>query len=197
MADQGQHEAGIQAEQPEVVEESNKGTHPAQPQVTAAVQQPVIQQIPMASYQVPPPEKFNFKPEEWSRWIKRLEQFRKATGLDQKDGESHVNTLIYSMGEEADDIVVSFGLTTEEAKQYSVVKGKFEAHFVVKRNIIFERTKFNLRSQQDGESVDNFITDLYCLAEYCEFGTVKAYLHAAICCADLLAPRNCEANRRV
>ena len=39
------------------------------------------------------------------------------------------------MGEEADDIVMSFGLTAEEAKQYNVVKGKFEAHFVVKRNL--------------------------------------------------------------
>jgi len=44
---------------------------------------------------------------------------------------------------------------------------------VVKRNVIFERAKFNLRSQQVGESVDNFITDLYCLAEYCEFGTLR------------------------
>ena len=65
------------------------------------------------------------------------------------------------MGEEADDIVVSFGLTIEESKQYNVVKGKFEAHFVVKRNVIFERARFNLRSQQDGESLDNFLTDLY------------------------------------
>ena len=152
MGDQGAHEAGIQAEQPQVVEEPNEaGAHAAQPaaqpQVVAAVQQPMVQQIPMASYQVPPPEKFNFKPEEWSRWIRRFERFRKATGLDQKDGESQVNTLIYSMGEEADDIVVSFGLTTEEAKQCNVVRGKFEAHFVVKRNVIFERAKFNLRSQ--------------------------------------------------
>ena len=45
------------------------------------------------------------------------------------------------MGEEADDIVMSFGMTTEEAEQYNVVKGKFEAHFVVKRNVIFERAK--------------------------------------------------------
>ena len=76
----------------------------------------MVQQIPIPSYQVPPPEKFNFKPEEWSLWIKRFERFRKATGLDRKDGESQVNTLIYSMGEEADDIVMSFGLTAEEAK---------------------------------------------------------------------------------
>ena len=131
----------------------------------------MVQQIPIPCYQVPPLEKFNFKPEEWSRWIKRFERFRKVAGLDQKDGESQENT--YSMGEEADDIVMSFGLTAKEAKQYNVVKGKFEAHFVVKRNVIFERAKFNLRSQQDGESVDNFITDLYCLPEYCEFGTLR------------------------
>ena len=42
-----------------------------------------------------------------------------------------------------------------------------------KENVIFERAKFNLRGQQDGESVDKFITDLYCLAEYCEFGTLR------------------------
>ena len=175
MGDQGAHVAEIQAEQPQVVEEpSEAGAHPAQPaaqaQVSAAVQQPMVQQIPIPRYQVPPPEKFNFKPEEWSRWIMHFERFWKATGLHQKDGESQVNTLIYSMVQEADDIVMLFGLTAEEAKQYNVVKGKFEVHFVVKRNVIFERAKFNLRSQQDGESVDNFITDLYHLAEYCESG---------------------------
>ena len=73
---------------------------------------------------------------------------------------------------------MSFGLTTEEAKQYNVVKGKFEAHFVVKGNVTFERAKFNLRSQQDGESVDKFITDLYCLAEYCEFGTITSVIES-------------------
>ena len=95
------------------------------------------------------------------------------TGLDQKSGENQVNTLVYSMGEEADDIMVSFGLTADDAKQYELVKNRFESHFIVKRNIIFERAKFNLRSQQEGESVETFITDLHCLAEHCEFGVLK------------------------
>ena len=47
------------------------------------------------------------------------------------------------MGEEADDIVVSFGITAEKVKKYDGVKGKFEAHFFVKRNVISERAKFN------------------------------------------------------
>ena len=78
------------------------------------------------------------------------------------------------MGEEAD--VVSFGLTTEEVKQHKVVKSTFEALFVVKKRVIFELAKFNPRNQQDGELVDNFKTDLYCLAEYCESGTLRGDL---------------------
>ena len=77
------------------------------------------------------------------------------------------------MGEAADDIMISFGLTADDAKQYEQVKNRFESHFIVKRNIIFERAKFNLRSQQEGESVETFITDLHCLAEHCEFGVLK------------------------
>ena len=147
----------------------------AENHASAIIAQPAIavQAVSVANYQVPPPEKFSFKPEEWTRWIRRFERFRKATGMDQKSGENQVNTLVYSMGEEADDIMVSFGLTAGDAKQYELVKNRFESHFIVKRNIIFERAKFNLRSQQEGESVETFITDLHCLAEHCEFGVLK------------------------
>ena len=34
------------------------------------------------------------------------------------------------------------------------------------------RAKFNRRKQESGESVDTFITDLYGLAEHCQFGTL-------------------------
>ena len=36
--------------------------------------------------------------------------------------------------------------------------------------LFFKRARFNMRVQQEGESVDSFITDLYTLAEFCEFG---------------------------
>ena len=77
------------------------------------------------------------------------------------------------MGEEADDIMVLFGLTADNAAQYELVKNRFEIHFIFKRNIIFDRAKLNLRSQQEGESVKTLITDLHCLAEHCEFGVLK------------------------
>ena len=36
----------------------------------------------------------------------------------------------------------------------------------------FERAKFGMRVQREGEPVDNFITDLFCFAEHCNFGTL-------------------------
>ena len=120
----------------------------------------------MASYQIAPPQRFNFsQPEEWPKWIRRFERFRQASGLNTKAQDSQVNTLVYAMGDEADDILTSLGLTDEQKKEYETVKDKFEAHFVKRRNTIFERAKFNQRRQEEGESVDSFMTSLYCLAE--------------------------------
>ena len=63
-----------------------------------------------------------------------------------------------------------FGLSEEDMKRYGAVKAKFNSYFVKRRNIIFERAKFNMRKQEDGEPVDAFITALYVLAEHCGYG---------------------------
>lgn len=123
-----------------------------------------------ASYQVQPPEAFNFsQPEQWLKWIRRFERFKKASGLDAKPEEAQVNTLIYSMGDEADEILHSFSLSEDDKKKYATVKAKFDSHFIKKKNVIFERARFNLRKQEDGEPVDIFITSLYSLAAHCEY----------------------------
>ena len=50
-----------------------------------------------------------------------------------------------------------------------MVKTRFDRHYVVRYYDIFERANFNRRSQEEGESVDSFITSLNCIAEYCEY----------------------------
>ena len=129
--------------------------------------------ISVESYQVPSPEKFSFKPKEWQKWIRRFERFRKATALDEKDLENQVSTLIYTMGEEAGDIFISFELSAEQQINYEMVKSKFEDKFTLKNNVIFERAKFNSRVQEKDETVDSFITDIYQLSQHCEFQTLK------------------------
>ena len=99
-----------------------------------------------STYQVTPPETFKFKtPEDWPKWIRRFEQFRFPSGLDKKSQEMQVSTLVYNMGDEADDIISSFHLSSEDKVKYDVVKEKFEEYFMKHRNIIFERAKFNQR----------------------------------------------------
>ena len=121
-----------------------------------------------ASFQVAIPEPFCFsRPEEWEKWSRRFERFRIASGLTLREDEVQVSTLIYAMGDQADDILHSFALSEENRKSYQMVKSKFDDHFVKRRNVIFERAKFN--RQEGGESVDTFITALYSLAEHCGY----------------------------
>ena len=86
--------------------------------------------------------------------------------------EAQVNTLIYAMGDEADDNLRAFALTDEHRNEYECVKSKFDEHFVPRRNVIFERAKFNIRRQEESEYVDAYITDLYTLAEHCDYGAL-------------------------
>ena len=64
---------------------------------------------------------------------------------NQKNTKS-INALIYIMGDKADDILCSFGLTEDE-KVYTTVRAKFDSYFEPQRNVIFQRAKFNQRKQ--------------------------------------------------
>ena len=131
----------------------------------------------MAAFQVAPPEKFDFSnPEGWTKWIRRFERFREASGLSARSQENQVNTLIYTMGDEGDDILSSFGLGEDDKKNYDTVKEKFQGYFIKKHNVIFERAKFNMRSQLEGETIDSFVTALHGLAEHCNYRDLKEEL---------------------
>lgn len=74
------------------------------------------------------------------------------------------------MGDEADDVLRGLDLISEQGQQYEAVKKGFDTYFVPKKNVIYERAKFNKRVQQPTETVDSFITALYALAENCGYG---------------------------
>jgi hypothetical protein len=115
----------------------------------------------MATFQVAAPEPFNFsKPQTWHKWIQRFDRFRSASGLEDKSSMTQVNWLIYSMGPEADDICASFELNDENKNKNTKMKENFDNHFIVRRNVIFERAKFNKRKQKDSKNVENCVTSL-------------------------------------
>ncbi|UYV69327.1 K02A2.6-like, partial [Cordylochernes scorpioides] len=126
------------------------------------------------SYQhasIQPPETFDFStPNEWPKWRKRFERYLVVSGMKKKVEADKIDLFMYLMGDRADDIFRTFKFEKEEeaTKIDSVLKA-FDSHFCVRKNIIYERAKFNSRIQEDREPVDEFITSLYKLADSCEF----------------------------
>ena len=128
----------------------------------------------MAQIQLKPPEPFNFKtPDDWPRWKRRFGQFRVASGLIEESPTKQVNTLLYCLGEEAYPVLASTHATEEEKKSYDSVLGKFDSFFKVRKNVIFERARFNRRNQLNGESAEQYIMELYTLLENCDFNEMK------------------------
>ena len=78
--------------------------------------------------------------------------------------------LLYTMGEEAEDTLLSTKISESDQKDYDKVIAKFDSFFQVRKNVIFERARFNRRCQKQDESVEQFITCLYQLSENCEYG---------------------------
>ena len=143
----------------------------------------VADSIPVAT-----PEQFDFKrPDEWLRWKRRFEQFLCASGLDKESDERKVSTLLYCLGPDADDVLTSTSIGDEDRKKYSEVVAKLDAHFKVRRNVIFERVRFNKRNQLENETAEEYITALYSLVETCDYGTMK----------DELGVRNAKVSERL
>ncbi|UYV60784.1 hypothetical protein LAZ67_1002292 [Cordylochernes scorpioides] len=123
------------------------------------------------NYNCVAPEPFNFSnPGDWPKWIRRFERFRQASGLINNPENEQVNMLVYCMGDNADDILLSCKIASDQLENYNKVIECFESHFIPRRNIIYERARFDQRCQQEGEKVNEFITALHSLAEHCNFG---------------------------
>ena len=90
------------------------------------------------------------KPETWTTWKKRFDRYITVANLSDKSDKEKIDLFLYTMG--------------EKGEPFKQVSEEFTKHFAPKRNVVFERFKFNSRYQQEGESVDSFITALYTLA---------------------------------
>ena len=128
----------------------------------------------MAQLNLQPPGQFDFtNPDDWPRWKRRFEQFRVASGLTEDSAKKQISTLLYCLGEEAEAVLASTNATADERKVYDTVVSKFDGFFGVRKNVIFERARFNRRNQQNGESAEHYIMALYELAANCDYGDLR------------------------
>lgn len=121
-----------------------------------------------------PPDTFNFsKPGEWGKWKSHFQQYRIASGLSEKTQQQQVSTLLYCLGEGSEDVLETTGATEADKGEYNCIIHKFDEHFKVRRNVIFERATFNQRNQEVDESAEVYITTIHQMADRCEYGTMK------------------------
>ena len=100
--------------------------------------------------------------------------YRVAAGLTDDGQGKQVNTLLYCVGEEAEAVLNSTNASTDNEGKYDTVIAKFDELFKVRKNVIFERARFNRRNQQESESTEYYIMALYDLVENCKHGDMKS-----------------------
>ncbi|XP_054281188.1 uncharacterized protein K02A2.6-like [Macrosteles quadrilineatus] len=124
---------------------------------------------PMINLTLPTPDTFSFTPNEWHSWRNRFQRYRRGCGLDSTYDARQIDVLLFTMGSRSEDIFDSF---SPKPNTYDEALRAFDAYFVPRRNIIYERTKF-LRHKQGSDPSEKFITDLHGLAKTCAWGELN------------------------
>lgn len=93
-----------------------------------------------------------------------------ASEKQAKPDKLKVALLLNQIGNQALDIYNTFQYVEGESKDnYTDVISKFDAYCQPRKNVVYERFKFFSRSQEEGEPVDKYVTDLRKQAALCEF----------------------------
>ena len=77
----------------------------------------------------PQPMDFD-RPESWVAWIKRFDRFLDVSGKGDSTDTIKISNMVYLMGADAEEILITFGLTEDESKRYAVVKQRFQDNFL-------------------------------------------------------------------
>lgn len=120
---------------------------------------------------------FSNSQESWPDWIKRFQRFRLASGLEEKSADRQVNTLVYTMGEEAEKVFSQLAIkqpTPEEVTAnanalYDVTVRAFEDYFNPVSNALHYSILLSSCVQKKGQTNEEFIRELYELAGKCAF----------------------------
>ena len=111
--------------------------------------------------------------ENWKRFIQEFEIYLVSSEKEGKKDEVKVALLLHCGGCELLDIYNTLPVTEEDKQNYKKLKESLNCHFEPKKYTTYERYLFNTRSQQPGESIDAFMTDLRKKAKNCNYGTLQ------------------------
>ena len=112
--------------------------------------------------------------EKWKKFSLACNSYSLATELNMKSQAVQFATLLTVIGEEACDVYSRFTDWAEEGDQDKIgpVLQKFATYCQPRKNVPFEHYRFNRRTQDVGESYDQYKMALRKLAEGCKFDSI-------------------------
>ena len=113
----------------------------------------------------------------WRRWEQQYKVYMVAAELSKKPEATRVAILLHSVRPEALDIFSTFQWEDgQDQDDTDTVLQKFRDYCQPRKNTVFECYTFWDRNQQEGESIDQWVTDLKNNAATCEFGDQKQFM---------------------
>ncbi|GBL75754.1 hypothetical protein AVEN_155050-1 [Araneus ventricosus] len=94
-----------------------------------------------------------------------------ATSLIAKPESQKVAILLHVIGEEYLEIYNAFNEVSTASM--NDILAKFKTHFLPQRNITYESQRLFLLVQKEGQSVDDFITELRKQLRNCDYGSLS------------------------
>ncbi|KAL3183903.1 hypothetical protein MRX96_033004 [Rhipicephalus microplus] len=85
----------------------------------------------MASLVIQPPDAFNVSsPYECLKWKHRFERLQTFSGLCVKPEQHQVDTLLCTIGEQAEEIYTTSTLPKENSKKFDAIMEQFDKYFI-------------------------------------------------------------------
>ena len=111
--------------------------------------------------------------ENWKR-LKQTMRLMLQGPLSEKDEKQQCGYFLLYVRQNGRDIFNTWTLTSAETDKIDVLFEKYEAYCNPKQNVTVIRYKLNTRSQSDGETIDQYVTELKRLAKDCEYGELTS-----------------------
>ncbi|GLV46504.1 hypothetical protein CBL_20842 [Carabus blaptoides fortunei] len=120
-----------------------------------------------------PPSSLNIhdnKSENWAFFKQKFNIFLVAAQKSDKTEDVKVALLLNLIGDDALRLFNTFKLRETDKNSLKAVMNAFEDYCSPRKNVVFNRFKFFKKTQEPGESFDQFHTELKSLAKNCDFG---------------------------
>ena len=110
--------------------------------------------------------------EKWSEWKEMWEHYSVTLKVNKEEGDVQVAALLTAIGPEARKVFKTWNLSATQKKDIKGVVERFDNYCNPRKNVPFERYRFNSRQQEPGETFDRYVTLLCQISDKCAFDTI-------------------------